>query len=91
MLLGLVYSETSLIRHSMGPENNAKLGGCHVTGCLLAYFNMVTVPHKMVGLARMSDYRGVRLLRSHCTTGGVMLPVFPDSYFKGNCVCSNFS
>ena len=23
-----------------------------------AYFNMVTVPHKMVGLGRMSDYRG---------------------------------
>ena len=23
-----------------------------------AYFNMVTVPHKMVGLERMLDYRG---------------------------------
>ena len=27
---------------------------------------MVTVPHKMVGLERMSDYRGVRLQRFHC-------------------------
>ena len=28
---------------------------------------MVTVPHKMVGLERMSDYRGVGLERFHCT------------------------
>ena len=34
------------------------LGGCWITGWLLLYFNMVTVPHKMVGLERMSDYRG---------------------------------
>ena len=27
---------------------------------------MVTVPHKMVGLERMSDYRGVGLQRFHC-------------------------
>ena len=26
--------------------------------CLLAYFNMVTVPRKMVRLERMLDYRG---------------------------------
>ena len=25
----------------------------------MAYFNVVTVPHKMVRLERMSDYRGV--------------------------------
>ena len=25
---------------------------------LLPYFNMVTVPHEMVRLERMSDYRG---------------------------------
>ena len=27
---------------------------------------MVTVPHKMVGLERMLDYRGVGLQRFHC-------------------------
>ena len=27
---------------------------------------MVTVPHIMVGLKRMLDYRGVRLERFHC-------------------------
>ena len=30
--------------------------------CLLPYLSMVTVPHIMVGLERMLDYRGVRLL-----------------------------
>ena len=34
--------------------------------CLLPYLNMVTVPHIMVGLERMLDYRGVRLGRFHC-------------------------
>ena len=29
------YSETSLIRHSMGPENNVGLGGCWIMECLL--------------------------------------------------------
>ena len=29
----------------------------------ILYFNMVTVPHEMVGVERMSDYRGVRLQR----------------------------
>ena len=29
---------------------------------------MVTVSHKMVGLERMSDYRGVGLQRFHCTS-----------------------
>ena len=33
--------------------------------CLLPY--MLTVPHIMVGLERMLDYRGVRLERFHCT------------------------
>ena len=28
---------------------------------------MVTVPHKMVGLERMLDYKGVALARFHCT------------------------
>ena len=46
--------------------------------CLLPYLCMVTVPHIMiglermldyrgVGLERMLDYRGVRLARFHCT------------------------
>ena len=60
------YSETSLIRHSMGPENNVGLGGCQIMKCLLPYFNMVTAPHQTVGLERMSDYRGVGLERFHC-------------------------
>ena len=28
---------------------------------------MVTVPHIMVGLERMLDYRGVEIVRFHCT------------------------
>ena len=57
----VVYSETSLIRHSMGPENNIGLGCCWIMECLLPYLCMVTVPHIMVGLERMLDYRGVGL------------------------------
>ena len=34
--------------------------------CLLPYSCMVTLPHIMVGLERMLDYRGVRLARFHC-------------------------
>ena len=34
--------------------------------CLLPYLNMMTVPHIMVGLERMLDYRGVGLARFHC-------------------------
>ena len=34
--------------------------------CLLPYLCMVTVPHIMVGLVRMLDYRGVGLERFHC-------------------------
>ena len=51
----------------MGPENNVGLGGCWIIECLLPYLSMVTVPHIMVGLERMLDYRGVRLERFHCT------------------------
>ena len=61
------YRET-LIRHSMGHENNAGLGGCWIMECLLPYLSMVTVPHIMVGLERMSDYRSVRLARFQCTS-----------------------
>ena len=35
--------------------------------CLLPYLSMVTVPHIMVELERMLDYRGVGLARFHCT------------------------
>ena len=63
----MYYSETSLIRHSMGPENNVGLGDCWIMECLLPYLSMVTVPHIMVGLERMLDYRGVGLARFHCT------------------------
>ena len=34
--------------------------------CFLLYLCMVTVPHIMVGLERMLDYRGVGLERFHC-------------------------
>ena len=37
--------------------------------CLLPYLCMVTVPHIVVGLERMLDYRGVGLERFHCTAG----------------------
>ena len=40
----LQYSETSLIRHSMGPEKNVGLGGCWIMECFLPYLCMVTVP-----------------------------------------------
>ena len=33
---------------------------------LLPYLRMLTVPHIMVGLERMLDYRGVGLERFHC-------------------------
>ena len=59
----VLYSETSLIRHSMGPENDVGLRGCWIMECLLPYLSMVTVPHIMVGLERMLDYRGVGLAR----------------------------
>ena len=68
---GPLYSETSLIRHSMGSENNVGLGGCWIMECLLPYLCMVTVPHIMVGLERMLDYRGVRLARFHCMFKGL--------------------
>ena len=43
LLLLYMYSEISLIRHSMGPENNVGLGGCWIMECLLPYLSMVTV------------------------------------------------
>ena len=47
-----MYSETSLIQHSMGPENNVGLGGCWIMECLLPYLSMVTVPHTYNGRIR---------------------------------------
>ena len=35
-----MYTETSLIRHSMGPENNVGLGGYWIMECLLPYLSM---------------------------------------------------
>ena len=45
---------------------------------------MVTVPQDMVRLERMSDYRGVRLPRFHCTED-IIGSVFTQSspYFGG--------
>ena len=34
--------------------------------CLLPYLSMLTVPHIMIELERMLDYRGVRLEGFHC-------------------------
>ena len=45
--------------------------------CLLPYLSMVTVPHIMVGLERMLDYRGVGLVRFHCT--GILVQQWPDA------------
>ena len=59
------YSETSLIRHSMGLETNIGLGGFWITEGLSAYFDMVTVLHQVVRLAEISDYRGAGLQRFH--------------------------
>ena len=39
--------------------------------CLLPYLCMVTVPHIMVTLGRMLDYRGVGLVRFRCITNTV--------------------
>ena len=38
---------------------------------LLPYLCMMTVPHIMVRLERMLDYRGVGLARFHCTLTSV--------------------
>ena len=57
----------------MGPENNVGLGSCWIMECLLPYLCMETVPHIMVGLERILDYKGVGLERSHCTTNALHL------------------
>ena len=77
----IIYSETSLIQHSMGPDNNIGLRGCWIMESLLPYLCMVTVPHIMVGLERMLDYRGVGLERFHCTnlisSGEILYKSYP--------------
>ena len=89
------YSETSLIRHSMGPENNVGLGGCWIMECLLPYLYVrIGVCTSYNGQIRMFDYRGVRLGRFHCNnlqellvvdihTGLVYISIFmiPFVYF----------
>ena len=40
---------------------------------VLAYFDMVTVPHKMVGLERMLEHRGVGLQRFHISYSSLPL------------------
>ena len=44
--------------------------------CLLPYLCMVTVPHIMVRLERMLDYRGVGLVRFHC----IIMPIYTWVY-----------
>ena len=56
VVLSATQLNFSIIRHSMGLVKNVRLGDFQIREGLLAY---VTVPHKMVGLERMSDYRHV--------------------------------
>ena len=46
--------------------------------CLLLYLSMMTVPHIMVGLERMLDYRGVELERFHCIYTGRLEGRIPE-------------
>ena len=48
--------------------------------CLLPYLCMVIVPHMMVELERMSDYRGVGLARFHCILL-IYLKLYTTSYY----------
>ena len=41
---------------------------------------MVTVPHVMIGLERMLDYRGVGLGRFHCTLKGTPICTSCENY-----------
>ena len=61
--------------------------------CLLPYLCMVTVPHIMVGLERMLDYRGIGLERFHCITGFMPNHPFSNHHYymfvryELQCVC----
>ena len=59
--LNHVHSETSPNRHSMVVKN-VEVEGCRIMEGLLPNFNIMTVPHEMVGLERMLDYRGFTVL-----------------------------
>ena len=61
--------------------------------CLSPYLCMVTVPHRMVGLERMLDYRGVGLARFHCSRGiSVVKGTLASTWFLvGSTVICNFS
>ena len=56
--------------------------GCWIIQCFLVQSNMVTVPHNMVGLERMLDYRGVRLQRFHCILCTVTVEPPNKGYFQ---------
>ena len=49
---------------------------------IFVYSNMVTVPHKIVGLERMSENRSVGLQRSHCTHKhtSTLLYMYPQTH-----------
>ena len=56
--------------------------------CLSPYLCMVTVPHIMVVLERMLDYRGVGLVRFHCNRNFLSTSRLPTSYVRrSNHVC----
>ena len=55
---------------------------------LLPYLSLVTVPHIMVELERMLDYRGVGLERFHCTGICAVLPCSANVQFGGYLVDS---
>ena len=71
----MLYSETSIIRHSMGLKLDVRLQRLSDYPVLLNTVNMVTEPHKMVGLERMLDYRGSTVL------------MYERAYFLGSFLC----
>ena len=75
------YSKTSIIQHSVDNKMVSDCRGCQITEWLIAYFSMATVPHKMVGLERMSDYRGVGIQRFHWTHKTMFPVTVPKSHF----------
>ena len=57
--------------------------------CLLPYLCMVNVPHIMVGLERMLDYRGVGLARFHYSVDGSTL--ITRSFDASSCYINAYS
>ena len=80
-LVVVQYSETSLIRHSMGPENNVGLGGCWIRRLLdygvsltiLTYGDCTSYNGRIrenVGLERFRCTKNLHTLQHplcHCT------------------------